>query len=331
MTTFLALITALRAEIWPDGEAKTLRNVHTSHFKQAMANLQTYIDELQEVNISTYAHCQRLWEDGKTVLGTIPNGVITRVFTIVNSEWRDKVIYHSSNFHLIERWAKTLHEAVTPNNGTIGYGFRYEDADVDSTIGRARTGIYCIHRRKMWVAPWLQSNEVLVLEWSGIKYDYEDADQVDDSLWTIDVQEAIKYYVRFQHEINFGDRIEAQNFKALYDAKLSDLMVMFRDRSKQRPVQEVPEAVDYLTNDLTEDDDEETEVETPCEAGDLEIPDNEVSNILNLSGEDDPTLGGYPAPVGSTYVKTSSPRGFYAKFSGGVTDDGWLLVSGEGA
>jgi hypothetical protein len=332
MTPFSTLITSLRGQVWPEGEAKTLRTVHTSFFKEAMANLQTYITELQAVNISTYRRCERLWEDGKTVLGTPPNGVIRRIYTIVNEEWRDKVIYHSSNFHLMERWAKRLREAVTPANGTIGYGFRYEDADSDNENGRARTGIWCFHRRKIFVAPWLQSNEVLVIEWDGVKIDYEDDDLVDETLWSIDVQEAIKYYVLFKHEMQFGDQRQAMVWKQLYDQKLGDLMVMYRDRTKQQPVEEIPEAVDYLSAEQLEDDDEAAEdIDTPCDEGDLEIPDNEVANTLSMSGELDPTDGGVPAPVGSTYLKTSEPRGFYGKFSGGETEFGWLLLSGEGS
>jgi hypothetical protein len=333
MTTFSAFISALRLELWPDGEAKTLRNVHTSQFKAAMANIQTYVEPLQAINVSTYARCERLWEDAKTVLGSPPNGIIRRVFTIVNDDWRDKVIYHSSNFHTMERWAKTLREAVTPDNGTIGYGYRYEDADSDSEIGRARVGIWCLHRGKMFVAPWLQSNEVLVIEWDGVKTDYEDADQIDESKWSIDVQEAIKYYVLFQHEMHFGDRIQARDWKALYDAKLSDLMILFRDRTKQQPVQEIPEAVDYLTTEEIENDDEAADgVETPCEAGDLEVPDTEASDSSrprHMSGEEDPTEGGVAAAEGSTYLKTSEPKGLYGKFSGDATEDGWELISGE--
>lgn len=333
MTPFSTFLSTLRSQCWPDGEAKTLRTTHATFFQAAMADIQKYVPQLQAINISTYARCQRLWEDAKTVLGSPPNGHVDRVYTIVNEEWRDKVYYHSANFHTIERWAKRLFEAVTPDNGTVGYGFRYEDADVDSDIGRARAGAWCFHRGKIFVTPWLQSNEVLVIEWRGIKTTYEDADQIDDEKWSIDVQEAIKYYALWQHEFYFGDRIQARDLKAMYDTKLSDLMVEFRERTKQQPVQEIPEMVDHLTTDAMDDDDEPADgVEVACDPGDLVIPDVvPPGGFPGLSGILDPTAGGVPAAVGSTYTKTSTPRGFYGKFSGGSTEDGWVLISGEGS
>jgi hypothetical protein len=338
MITFLALLTQLRAEIWPDGEAKTLRTAHTGYFKAALTDLQKWIPELQQHNTTVYERCERLWEDAKTVV-TAPNGIVTRVFTITNEEWRDKVWYQSSNFLMIERWAKTLWEAVTPENTgftALNFGFKYEEAEVDSDIGRARVGIWCIHRGNLYVAPWLQSNEKLVIEWEGVKTSWVDADQLDDDLWSNDVQEGLKLYILWQHEFYFGDRIQARELERVYREKLSDLMVVFRDRTKQQPLQEIAESVDYLSQDMLDDDDEAADgVETPCDENDVDVDPGEETGVESglprlYDGEDEPE-GNQAGCVGSTYTKTSTPRALYGKFSGGCTSTGWILLSGEGS
>lgn len=337
MITFSALLTQLRAEIWPDGEAKTLRTAHTAYFKAAIIDLQKWIDPLQQFNTSVYERCERLWEDAKTVV-TMPNGVVRRVFTIVNDDWRDKVYYHSSNRLMAERWAKRLFEAETPENTgfpELQFGYKYEEAEVDSDIGRARAGIWCTYRGKLIVAPWLQSNEKLVVEWDGVKNTFLDADTFDETLWDGGVCEAIKHYVKWQHELNFGDRLMAREYERLYRESLSDLMVVFRDRTKQQPIQEVPEAIDYLTSEEVENDSEEAEgVDTPCDPDDVEVDegseDAESGRPGHYSGEDEPE-GNQAACEGSTYLKTASPMGLYGKFSGDCTSSGWTLISGEGS
>jgi hypothetical protein len=336
MTTFLALITTLRQQIWPEGEAKTLRTAHTGHFKAAMSDLQTWIDELKNNNISVYARCNRLWEDAMTLI-TAPNGKIQRVYTIVNEDWRDKVYYLSSNRTLLERWAKTLWEAETPENTgmtpELQYGRRYEEEEVDSDIGRARRGIWCIYNGKLYLAPWLQSNEKLVVEWNGVNYEWEDATAVDEEKWDIAVQEAIKLYVKWQSELWFGEKMLAREFGELYAAKRAELMTLFRDKTAQQPIEEIPEAIDYLTQEEMDDDDEASETAgVACDPDDVDVPeetdDASASRPGKYFGESEPE-GNQAGCVGSSYTKTSSPRALYFKFSGGCTSSGWILVSGE--
>lgn len=337
MTTFLALITTLRNQIWPEGEAKTTRTATTGHFKAAMTDLQEWVEPLRNFNISTYARCHRQWEDAMTLVSA-PNGLIRRVYTIVNEDWRDKVYYHSSNRHLLERWAKTLWEAETPENTgmvpELDFGRRYEEAAVDWDDGRARRGVWAIYRGKLYLAPWLQSNEVLVVEWDGVNYAWEDATAIDESLWDLAVQEAIKLYVLWQYELWFGDRMQAREMERLYNEKRSDLMVIYRHRTAQQPIHEVPESVEYLTQEEVEDDDEAAEgVEVACDPDDADIPTEtsgtDLSSPRHYSDDGDPE-GVQAACVGSTYLKTDVPRGVYGKFSGGCTSSGWILLSGEG-
>lgn len=268
MSLFSAFIATLRADIWPAGEPSNLRTAHTGYIKAAMTDLQKWIPELAVQNVSQYARCDRFWEDAKSVI-EVPNGVIKRVFAIVNEDWRDKVFYDSSNFLDVERWAKRLIDADTPENTglpALTRGFLYDESAVDSDIGRARAGAWAVHMRKLYIVPWLQSNEILVIEWQGVKTTWADADVVDDDLWTVDVMEAIKYYVLWQHELFFGDPGLARNWMQMHNERRGDLMVTFRERTKQQEAQPIPESITHLTTEETEDDDEAAEdADEECE------------------------------------------------------------------
>ncbi len=256
MKTFKEFTDTLRQEIWPSGEPRTLRATHTKSFMAALTDLQKNIPCVQQYNFSTYPKCARYWEDAASVVD-MPNGVIRRVFTIANDSWRDKVYIWPSNYYQVQRWQKRLFEAVTPANlgmSELPQGFKFDDGTVDSTIGRARVGIWAVHRRRIYVAPWLQSNETLVVEWDGIKDIWADTDGLDDNWWTIDYQETIKLYVRWQHEQNYGEIGLGRAFKAEYEQKRGDLMLACQEKLAQQQQREIPESIGFLTSDEIEDD-----------------------------------------------------------------------------
>lgn len=248
MTTFLALKQELRAEIWPAGqEAKTLRIGHDKAFIEAMIDLQKWVPCLQQNNTSQFPMCSAYWENTKTVVDA-PNGIITRVYTIANDEWRNKVHYFSGTFHEIECWARKLYRGKTPVNTGLqvlpmGFKFAENSTDIltDGTIaiGRARVGIWAIYRHRLYVAPWLQSNETLVVEWDGVKSDWIDTDGLNSDLWTNDVKEAIKLFAMWKHEVYYGtDRARMNDLRIDYENKRAELVWTCRERTRQQESQE---------------------------------------------------------------------------------------------
>ena len=256
MKTFKEFTDALRGEIWPSGEAKTLKLSHTKQFMAALTDLQKNIPCLQRYNANSFKKCGRYWEDGATVVDQ-PNGVVRRVFTIANDEWRDKVQYWSANYWELQRWQKRLWEAVTPANiglPKLQQGFRFDEGNVDSTIGRARIGIWTIYRHRIYVAPWLQSNETLIVEWDGVKDVWVDADGIDENWWTVDVQEAVKLYVRARHEKDYGDFELGERLDVDYKVKRADLIFQCQKKIEQQKIEHIPEALEYLSQDMVDDD-----------------------------------------------------------------------------
>ena len=270
--TFAQLKTKLRTEMWPAGEARSLRTVHDSMFVAALMDLQTWVKCLQKNNISRWELCGTYWEDAKTVVQA-PKGVIQAVYTIANEEWRDKVRYRPSNFHDINCWAKWLYDAVTPENENLPalpHGFRHAEASVDKGE-RARTGIWAIHNKRLYVAPWIESNEWLVVEWDGKKDDWSESDVFDTEYWNSAVQEAIKDYVRAKHESSFGDPALGRYFEDEYGKKLQTLIHVCREETMEQEDKTPCNNARPVRAEELEDDEvpEETTEYTVCAIGDL--------------------------------------------------------------
>jgi len=199
--TFLGLKKKLRGEIWPfPGEAKNLVDSHNKFFLESLIELSQWIKCLQVNNISVVAHCASYVECGKSVI-TAPYGVVKRVYTIANGDFCSKVFYDSSNINDIECWSKNLLSRFVPptlvGKPVLQQGLRFADKSSDATCGRARLGLWAIWRKRLYLVPWIQSNESIVVEWDGQKSDWSDSDLLDQTYWTPAEENTIKLYVKF--------------------------------------------------------------------------------------------------------------------------------------
>lgn len=85
-----------------------------------------------------------------------------------------------------------------------GYHYPQESTDAE---GRSPSGVFALHNGRIYVAPWIQSTETLVIQWNGIKRNFSDADLVDDDPKFV---QAVMTHVKQQHELHFGKKEDAQ-------------------------------------------------------------------------------------------------------------------------
>lgn len=228
----------IRREIWKfPGEPKNLRQAHDSHFQEAMLDLAQWVPCLKGHHVSVFPACSTYVRCGITSLPAI-RGDINYVYTIANDDWCDPVWINQTSHDEILRWSNrlTLDWTQPPNTGfaALQQGFKFAEAATDSPLGRSRHGWYSIYRDQMHIAPWLQSYEKLVIEWDGERYEWLDTDIIDETLWNHSIQAAIKQYVRYAHERDFGDNIQQQNnAKHEYDNRLADAMHWCRRRTEE--------------------------------------------------------------------------------------------------
>lgn len=264
MKTFLQLKTAIRNAIWPDGEpenlitreedGETIVGAHDLMFEEAMAEIQKWVPCERTKNVNVHPHCSTFFRCGLTAVDK-PAGIIRRVYTIANDNYCDPVYYRQKDWPEPERQARALMNYERPLNvglPRLPQGFQYAEAttDLDSTCGRARVGIWALWNNRIFVYPWIQSNESLVIEWEGIKKTWNDADQVNDE---IEFRTCVKYYVQFAHERDFGSPSEAKAYKALYDEKLADLIHECKEQTRRRNDLDYDDVRSPLPSELQDD------------------------------------------------------------------------------
>ena len=237
--TYKAFTDEIRRGIFPfPGEAKSLVPAHSKFFVEAMIALQKWVPELQVNHTSVFPACSTYVQCALTVVEA-PIGIIKRVYTIANDEWCDKVFLSSRSHKEVLQWQRCLMTRFTqPENAgmpALQQGFRFAEASTDSPAGRARMGIWSINRKRLHIAPWIQSNESLVVEWDGEKKEWLDTDLLDQNYWDAEVAAVVKLYVQMAHERDFGcDAQRKRQLEIDYGQKLGDLMYSWKKRTEDQ-------------------------------------------------------------------------------------------------
>lgn len=216
-----------------------------------MSELSEWVSCLQDNNTQVFAPCSGYVHCAKTVV-PVPPGKIKRVYTISNGQWCDKVYYRSRTFSEVEVWARELMvNWTTPESASLPdlqEGFANPSSSTDSKFGRALLGIWAIHRSQLYVTPWLQSNESLVIEWDGPKAQWDDDDVLDEDLWGIPEKEAIRAFVKWKHELYFGcDRQRTKDFEMEFRDQLAMLIHTCEDRIYPDIEENVPDIQRFQT------------------------------------------------------------------------------------
>ena len=225
--TYSAFRDRLRASIWPspgEGEASTLRTAHNTMFQEAFHECQKWIRSLRLNNVTVIAACSTYVRNGCSMMEA-PYGKYNKVYAIVAGRHDDPIFYNQTSYDEVLRWGNEIQPNWTepPNDSVppLELGFRYNDesGDSDSTVGRTRhLGKYALYQRNLWLAPYIQSYEEVVIDWNGEKRTWGDSDTLDETYWTQDVEMAIKAYVKWRHECDFGC-LRNEKAKARLDAK----------------------------------------------------------------------------------------------------------------
>lgn len=238
MQTYLQFKNKIKARLFPAREAISLQGPHDAAFQAAMLDLQKWVPCLKQFNVSVWESADRNWDNAKTVINA-PYGRIRRIYTVAGGldRWRDRVYYRSATYDDVECWARRLYGAITPANlglTVLPFGLKVEEAASDCPYGRAQVGIWAINRHRLYIAPWLQTTETLIVEWDGEKTFWTDNDGVDENYWRPDVEAAVEYFVGFRHALWYGDRTQAPELLALYEKARADLMYWCREYTRQQ-------------------------------------------------------------------------------------------------
>lgn len=227
--TFGALKTELKAIIWPNGVPENLVAAIDKSFEDAFIDIQVFVSCLQKNHTDVFAQCATYFKCGLTVFDK-PRGNISRVQTIqtIGTEnFCDPVTLEPATMEEIYCWSRKFMDRVTaPANvgmPALPMGFRFADATTDSQWGRALLGKFSWDRsNRMYVAPWIQSYESVIVQWDGLKKKFSDADLMPDDQ---QFKRTMRLYVQGEFSRDFErDWVGQKGFKQDYTDARADMI-----------------------------------------------------------------------------------------------------------
>jgi hypothetical protein len=255
LITFSDWMRKMRDELWPSGYPENCINSIRGYFVAGCMDMQRTIECLQENNASIFPACATFFNGGLTFVNAPgPKAVIRRVWTTANGDWNNKVFYRQHEYADLAEWSLNLLEYAPPLNvglPKLPMGDRYTEKVTDSKLGRSRTGIWALNRRRIYLAPWIQSNETVVIEWDGTRVDWKDTDLIDLDVWCPLHEEALKLYVKGEYEFNFGTMSESLKIKDTFADRLALLINDCTTETTRRNEQGVPHAYTASSAELT--------------------------------------------------------------------------------
>lgn len=215
-------------------------------FIDAIIDLQQWVDCLQQNNTFLFPFCSTFYNCGLTIIDAAPRGIIKRLSVIdkiskttgledatAEDDYCTEIAYNEVDFchvHSYLDYSKRrgccmsiplffglggcgkanfpvpTDEGLPAGLPKLPLGNHYPQTSTDRNTGRAQMGIWAKQRGALYIAPWIQSTETIVVISDGIKRTWTDADLIDDDPM---LSESVTQYVRWKHEDQFGHDYEA--------------------------------------------------------------------------------------------------------------------------
>ena len=240
------LKTEILSQMFPAGTPENLVTQLDALMIEGLADIQKWVDLEKASNCNVIRFCKTFHRNAMTVVPA-PRGIIHRVYTIADDDWNRPVIYVQESWPKPESWSGRFRKMLLPLVSGIArlpLGFEYANERTDLRFGneerpfhRAHSGIWAIHDRNIYISPWIQSNEMVVIEWTGIKpaSEWTDDDLVSDA---VDFKKVLKLYVQYAHERDYGsDTAKENRLHDAYDDAMSDLMLQAKWETDVRPTE----------------------------------------------------------------------------------------------
>jgi hypothetical protein len=204
MIPYSQFTTQIRAILFPYGEAENQISAHDLFFVGALIELQRVVPKMAEKHRDIIPFCDCYFEcaSGMTVILNPPRGRISRIVSLadncceVNYEFhRDLHELREFSRRFFERWELPMREPDMPI-GLVKSDSRFNKL----TQHRAIFGKFSLHNERLYVAPRLNSNERLLVEWSGYKRAWSDSDLIWEDP---ELSQAVLEYVKTEHIRHF--------------------------------------------------------------------------------------------------------------------------------
>lgn len=359
--TWATLKSEVRSQLFPEGEASNLVTAHDKFFLDAIMDIQRWCECAQQDNTDIVPQCSTFYRCGITVLDK-PRGAIKSVSVIdkINpstlledptqpDDFCTEIFYSQiSHCHVDCYWQASkrmgcclpiglffgfpCHKAnfpvptdagLPPGLPVLPLGYHYPQTSTDRTHGRANGGRWAIERDQIYIIPWLQSTESVVIKWDGIKRIWNDGDPVDQDP---DLSRAILEYVRWQDADKFGhDESQAAAAAQQYADALAKLIHECREETRIRGCE--PSLARFSSQTITNlyYNDSPQSATVNCPAGQtgnpvtVTIPSGTVSSTVSVADANAKALTQAQSQAQAQLVCTTPPPTFTNTVAGNFT------------
>ena len=235
--TVLQLKTEIRNACWPSGEAENLVTSHNQIFQEALAEIAKWVDCEREDNVNVLDFEQTFYHSRMTIARAV-RGIVDGIYTLADDSWSNAIHYDHVEWPELEVLARQrlVVDGVDALLPDLPLGFIPATADNDKPWGRSLAGKWALRHDKIYLYPWIDSEEKVVIEWRGLKTEWSDDDLINPDQ---DYKKAVKLYFQHAHERDYGDPQKAAIFKVGmppgsggFDQVLGDLIWECRERTK---------------------------------------------------------------------------------------------------
>lgn len=124
-------------------------------------------------------------------------------------------------------------EGLPPGLPPLPLGYHYPQGSTDRANGRrSHAGVWAIERGKIYIAPWIQSTESVLITWDGLKRSWSDGDLMDEDPM---LAKAVFEYVRWQHASKYDhDPVDAADAQAAFIQARIELIRECREETRVR-------------------------------------------------------------------------------------------------
>lgn len=233
--TFEQLVQQVMTDVWPLGPAENLVPSIRTYVVNALIEVQRAVECWQCRHVTVIAASNTVEKEGYTVI-TAPRGRIWRVGTAVleaeGVQYCSSIAYVPLKMEAIREFNARRCGRKCPTEPQDAQGFAPVNAAGDALGGRAVTGYFALEAesRRLHLCPPIQSNEVVWIEWDGIKREWSATDPVPDSA---DFIRLIGLWVKQEYDVRWNCE-SANASAALYRSALADAIVTCQEERRLR-------------------------------------------------------------------------------------------------
>ena len=189
--------------------------------------------------------------------------------TVNNDDWCSKVFYDRVDYSHLERYGRICSRQTSgiraiatalfaslfgcgrfrpkysypaPDDAgyqllpSLPYGIHYPQRSTD-VGGRSPRGVYAIHHGRVYIAPWIESTESVVIEWNGHKTEWSDTDSVNSHP---KFKKAVTEFVGREHYTYYeSDDTRKNDFIKNYALSVRELINDCRNNTRKFSLNEV--------------------------------------------------------------------------------------------